>query len=747
MKLHFALTVFLTSCCWQAVHAQTTANVFEPGNGAAVQVFPTIRPMRWLPPEHPTSISPVRVKSVASAVDIDGQQARTTIEVVITNSNARQQEAEILIPVPLGTALRSFDLDGVEGKLNGKLLPREEARRIYDSIVRRVKDPGLLEFAGDGLLRSSVFPIPANGSASVKIVYEQWLPRDGNRIDYVLPRSEALEYEIPWEFSLRWKFSEGLKGIFSPSHEFDTESHSDGSISLRSAGGMQSGAVRVSALVTDREDQTLGATIYSYPELHGEDGYFLLVLQASSVPLENPPPRDITFVFDRSGSMAGEKMEQTRAAALQVLETLTAGDTFNIVAYNEGVQPLFSKSEAANAENLLAARRFIQATRVSGGTNIHDALVQALENDPGSDRFPAVIFLTDGIPTIGETREKAITQAVADQNSGTRRIFPFGVGVDLNTPLLARIAEITHGAESLVLPGQNVEVPVSALARRLQGVLAVNPKIQFSDPGRVDDVLPRRMPDIFVGDQVLILGRYRGQDPIDIEFKTRATGSSQSTFSIKIQIDPAKSTTAAAFVPRLWAMRKIATLTSALRDLGAGSTQLPPDARTQELVDEIVRLSLAHGILTEYTAFLAANEVPVSASAPQNRREAEHRFESRALRSRTGADAVNQELNLIRQRESAVVLKDNRHISSTLTEDKEKRVQQIADKAFLLRDGVWQDSEIDSPIDAQDILIGTPAFDNLVTQLIAANRQGVLALSGDILIREGTQLYRIRSAR
>lgn len=742
MKLPGLLIVLAASCVCLPVSGQTTANVFHPGDGSPVQVFPTVRPIRWLPDRS----LPIRIESVDVVVAVDGQSAVTTMELVLSNPNRRQQEAEVLLPVPMGAALRSFELDGVEGHLPGKLLPREEARRIYDSIVRRVEDPGLLEFAADGLLRSSVFPVPANGKAAVTITYEQWLPRDGNRVDYVLPRSEALEYEIPWSFSLRWNAEDGVDGIFSPTHEFESETNPDGSVTLRAKGNLQSGAIRISALLSDASTPDLTASIFTYPEKSGEDGYFLLVLQAPSAPPKASIPREITFVFDRSGSMAGEKIEQTRAAALQVLETLNPGDVFNFITYNEGVRSLFPGPAQVNSDTLREAREFIQTARVSGGTNINEALQSALAGQPDPARFPAILFLTDGIPTIGETREHAIIEALEKHNTGKRRIFSFGVGLDLNTPLLARIAEETGGKDSIILPGQDVELPVAGLARRLQGVLAVDPALRFSAPSRVDDILPRRVPDLFAGDQVLVLGRYRGDAPIDIHLRASAANGEQQDWAIRGTLDPAKATTAHAFVPRLWATRKIAVLTSALRDLGANSNQLPNDPRTQELVSEIVRLSLAHGILTEYTAFLAAEEAPVNAAAPANQNEARRRLESRALQVRAGSEAVNQELNLREQRDSAVVKKNNSRYDAALGRATESRVQQIADKSFLLRNGVWQDSESESPATAQDIHIGTSEFDALVDRLVASHRQGILSLPGEVVFSEGGQTYRIRSA-
>jgi Ca-activated chloride channel family protein len=331
-------------------------------------------------------------------------------------------------------------------------------------------------------------------------------------------------------------------------------------------------------------------------------------------------------------------------------------------------------------------------------------------------------------------------------NPGKRRVFTFGVGVDLNAPLLASIARTTGGREDFVLPGADVEVPVASLARRLEGVVAVNPKLVFADPQRVDEVLPSQLPDWFAGDQILVLGRYRGTSALMLSLEAGVSTGPERKLATTLQIDPSSATTANGFVPRLWASRRIASLTESLRALGADSEELPSDSRTRELIDEIVRLSLAHGILSEYTAFLADESAPSpqSSAATSGVRT---RMEKRLIQTRSGAAAVNQELNAKAQREAPFTAKDNRRLDAALAQVAESKVQQIADKTFQLRGDVWQDA--DAPADGQtkDVEIGTPEFDDLVDQLVSSNRQSILGLPGEVLISQSGQLYRIRSSK
>lgn len=111
----------------------------------------------------------------------------------LRNPGSVQQEAQLLVPIPAGAAIRTFGFDGGGMEPTAKILPKDEARRIYEAIVRKAQDPALLEFVGYSLVKSSVFPVPPGGSQTISLTYEQVLPRDGDRIDFVLPRTGSLE--------------------------------------------------------------------------------------------------------------------------------------------------------------------------------------------------------------------------------------------------------------------------------------------------------------------------------------------------------------------------------------------------------------------------------------------------------------------------------------------------------------------------------------------------------------------------
>jgi Ca-activated chloride channel homolog len=713
-----------------------------------------MRPIRWVPPV-PDS-RPVEVKSINAVVAIDGLHATTSLTISLENPGGTQQESVVLLPVPPQATIKSLQLDGAAGSFTATLLPKDEARRIYDEIVRQVKDPALLEFAGTGLVRSSVFPVPARGKASVRITYEELLPAESGeqgRIDYILPRSESSASNIPWTIELTWKMPGGHASLYSPSHPLEVQRPDKNSAKVFLSGQLQPGPFRLSALPA--ADGSLGSSLIAYPGENGEDGTFLLLLAPPKTDSTPVMKREVTIVLDRSGSMAGEKMDQARAAALQIVEGLEDGESFNIITYNEAVTTLFPKPQVKNPANTRSARDFLNAIRVSGGTNIHGALQESLAQPTVPGSLPVVLFLTDGIPTIGETFEKTIRDNVAKANKHQRRIFTFGVGADVNTPLLSRLADDSRATPTYVLPKEDVELKVVGVFRRLAGPIIAEPTLkainqdESAAPGRITDIVPLRLPDLFANDLQVILGRYQGKTP----FQLKVTGldANGKTLATTVKVDPSAANLTHSHVPRLWATRRIAILTEALRDLGAAGQApgpLPPDAndpRARELIDEIVKLSLRHGIMSEYTAFLAKDGTPL-AMTDEVRREATQNFQSRAIEKRSGADSVNQDFNLASGKAAQWVDKGNRYLNDKLEESTVEQVKQIGDKTFYQRSGHWVDAASSgTTTEPEDIDVSDPRFKKLVDQLVLTNRQGVLALGGAIILNENNQNYRIRS--
>ncbi len=738
----------------------------------------------------PLPDAPVRLESVGVEADIREQVATTTVTIVVRNPGPRPQEAQLLLPVPDGSAVRQFRLEGLPDEGVAKLLPRDEARRIYDDIVRRTLDPGLVEFVGYNLIRTSVFPVPANGTQRLHLTYEQVLPADGERIDYVFPRSESLEAsDVKWSMGVTIRAERTVTTVYSPTHEIVTE-RSAGRIrvTVPERAATEPGAFRLSYLFARPEAGGASASLIAYPDPRvgataagaGKGGYFLLL--AALPPLENGKERtirrEVTVVIDRSGSMRGEKMDQAKAAALMIVEALDEGEAFNIIDYSDTIEAFAPQPVLKNAETIARAREYVGAMQAMGGTNIHDALLTALRPPVTEGCLPIVLFLTDGLATVGERREGAIREAALGANAHKRRIFTFGVGYDVNTPLLSALARSSRATSTFVLPKEDVEVKVGQVFRRLRGPVLASPTLTYSaaDPSKVAgqpvrQLMPSELPDVFDGDQLVILGQHLTNQPVTFVLGgTDATGEPR-TFEFTFALD--KASPQNSFVPRLWASRRIAVLLDEIRQSGADAglpTRERPedDPRIKELVDEVIRLSIEYGILTEYTAFLAAE--PGFDSAPEidlglvlrlsggggdtlggeglvPYSRARREVIEGAQRDRAGSGAVAKESNLNTQREQKALNRSNRFMlpgdapglegRAQSTSSQASTVKQAADRTLYQRGTRWVDAEIlEQENEEAEVVVefGTDAYFDLAQRFAREGRQSVLAVKGDLYL-------------
>jgi Ca-activated chloride channel homolog len=699
--------------------------------------------------------SPVTVTDVKVGVVILEQVATTTMDISLRNTSSSRAEAEMVVPVPDGAVVKGFTFEGAAKEPTAELLPKDEAKRIYNEIVAKTRDPALLEFAGYNLIRSSVFPVEARGVQKVRLTYEHLLSADGDRVDYVLPRSESLDYNIPWDVSLSIKSKSPIATVYSPSHQLEIERKGGGVVGVRmaKASATEPGAFRLSYL---RQREGVTASLMAYPDAKLDGGYFLLL---ASVPPKPAPDgeaaapaikRELTIVIDRSGSMAGEKIEQVRAAALLVIQGLGEGEAFNIIDYSDSISSFAPAPVVRTADNAEEARRYLRRLAASGGTNLHDAVLEALRPKPREGMLPIVLFLTDGLPTVGIRDEVTIRSDVEAANKYGRRIFTFGVGYDVNAPLLSNLADKSRATSTFVLPKEDVEAKVSGVFRRLVGPMLAGPVLEVLDADgkvttrRATDLLPGRLPDLFEGDNLVVLGKYKLDEPLVFRLKGNYQGK-ERTFQFRFELSSA--TTRNSFVPRLWASRKIAYLIEEIRQAGAAGGANPTlatatasaDPRTNELVDEIVRLSVEFGILTEYTSFLAREGTDLT-RRDEILKESGSNFFSRAQNTRSGVGAVNQSVNANFQQNQMVLNSTNGYYDQSMNRVQVARVQQVNDRAFFQQGNRWVDSQavsgdrIDVKPD-ETITIGSPEYGRLVERLVKENRNGTLSMNGEILLR------------
>ncbi len=604
--------------------------------------------------------------------------ARVGVEIVLRNPDPREAEYDFLFPASPRAVLDSFRLTDEDKPLTGRAYPAAEARAIYEEIVRRRQDPALLEFAGRALFRARVFPVPARGEMRL-------------RLAYVEPLETGADGLFEWSFPLAADTVEVAFGggaaeaaptiVYSPTHD------------VKPRAGAGGGAARWSWRAAGAADRRAGTTLLygygsggraafdaralTYRPDPARPGYFALLLSPQLRP--NPElPRDVTLVIDRSGSMAGEKMEQARAAAKYILASARPGDRVRAIFFSDRLERLGTGAEA------LAALSSIEA---HGGTNIHDALLAGLAREAAGaaeeGRPHAVIFLTDGLPTIGRREPAEIWKAARAHRTPGTRVFVFGVGHDVNGVLLDRIAADGRGLADYVRPEENVVVKVSDLYRSIRDPVLTDVAVEVGGV-RCFDVYPRDLGDIFAGRTLLLTGRFRGEAPAGgvarVTVRGRV-GAEAREFAYDVAW-PAGDRPENAYVGRLFAARRIAWLVDEVRLNGS----------SKEVVDEIVRLGTEWGILTEYTSFLIEDGVDLAAF-DGNRARCEQEL-ARRTSSHSGSHGFSQAANT-KVEQGRQQVKDGNY---WLDEQGRRRdvggVRQLGAKTFFRRGSRWIDSTL-----------------------------------------------------
>jgi Ca-activated chloride channel homolog len=550
---------------------------------------PPIRPPRPFPPP---VWAPLEVSFTRVTAQIKDQVAKTTVEQEFLNPNPRQLEGTFIFPVPKGAHLDKFTME-INGKpAEAELLAADKARGLYEDIVRRLRDPALLEYSGRDLFKVRIFPIEPNSRKRITLSYTQLLKSDGGLIGFQFPLNTEKFSAKPLK-SLAVKIDletkRPLKSIYSPTHKVEVKRHGEGEATI----GFEANEARPDQdfeLFYSQEAGDVGLSLLT--QKTGEDeGFFLLLASPGEVKTGKTVPKDVAFVLDTSGSMAGAKLEQARKALLFCVENLNDADRFEILRFSTEVEPLFDQLVEATRENRVRAGNFIKDLKPIGGTAIDDALRKALAIRPEkNDRPCVVIFLTDGRPTVGNTDEGQIAES-AIKASGSTRVFCFGLGTDVNTHLLDRITEGTRAVSQYVLPEEDIEVKVSSFFAKIKEPVLANPKLKFPEGVRVTKLYPASLPDLFKGEQLVAAGRYSGRGQGETLLEGTVNGE-RRTFEYKSDF-PAESSEHP-FIPRLWATRRVGYLLDEIRLRG----------ENKELKDEVVELARRYGIVTPYTAYL-----------------------------------------------------------------------------------------------------------------------------------------------
>ncbi|HEY0097795.1 MAG TPA: VIT and VWA domain-containing protein [Pyrinomonadaceae bacterium] len=768
-SLFFNFLIFFTFAAAATVYAQ---GVIVP---RPCETCP--RPPRPLPPLPPA----LPIKSIKIETKINAQVATTHVEQIFRNDSDATLEGTYFFPIPETASISEFAIWDGERRLVGEVRSREEARRIYDQIVRKQRDPGLLEYAGKDLFQASIFPIPPHADKKLELTYTQVLRAQSGTVSYRYPLGTNHNLVSIGRVSgaLEIEGNKPLRNIYSPSHAVD----------VRPSQGGQRARVSFETTGAGREPQDFqlfytlssedfGMSLLTHRE-PGKDGYFLLMISPKDNWAESEyTTKDIVFVIDTSGSMAEEgKMEKARAAMLFGVKTLRAGDRFNVISFAGEEHLMEAGLIQADERGRARGIEFIQKLQPTGGTNINGAVQAGLKQFDSSDRPKMLIFMTDGLPTVGVTNPPAIIENARTAKTGNTRLFTFGVGYDVNTALLDKLASENGGTADYVEPKEDLEVKVSSFFAKVNYPVLTDLALDMGGV-ETDFMYPRALPDLFRGAQVTLIGRYRNANDLrDVRLRLSGRSNRETrSFAYENLRFPVNSEEND-FLPRLWATRRVGWLMEQIRSNG----------EARELRDEVVDLGTRYGIVTPYTSYLAlepgvaGETVDVAGGRARdssgrvidgsdNRVALLRRQERRRAAGApgtgggapvavappmlqatpmptpeavppptTGATAVQQSKQARDQQETLIISEDD---AATVG----RVMRKVADKTFYLREGVWTDADFkaDAKLPETALVFGSDAYFDLLKR--ERKLADFFALGERVVVVYKGRVYRVAAA-
>jgi len=541
-------------------------------------------------------------------VSIKDQLAVTHVDQVFYNPNDWTIEGTYIFPIPEDAAVSGFTL-WVDGQpVKGEVLDANQARQTYEQIVSSMRDPALLEYIGRGAVQARIFPIAPQGERRIELEYTQALPAEGGLVRYIYPLNTEKFSAQPIEsvtISVDIQSNVPIRAVYSPSHDVGVNRVSDTHVVAGYEASNVLPNIDFALYYSLGETQAFHLLAYRDPtDSSDPDGFFLVLLAPRINTIDQVIPKDLLLVLDSSGSMDGEKFQQALQATRYILDNLNRDDRFNLITFSTGIEMYASGLRPAS--EAAGARAWLDMLGAEGSTDINRALLEAAAMvDP--ERPTYLIFLTDGLPTEGVTDSPSILSNFAVNAPANLRLFSFGVGYDVDTILLDTLAQDHHGRSTYVQPGMNLDEILSTFYSGISTPVLTSLELSFGSVSTYD-LYPTPLPDLFAGSQVILLGRYREGGKTDVHLTGEVNGEIQTfTFTDQVFEKSSQANTWQASIPRLWATRKIGYLLNEIRLKGAN----------QEIIDQIIHLSIRYGIVTPYTSYLVTDKAPLGEAEQQ----------------------------------------------------------------------------------------------------------------------------------
>lgn len=564
--------------------------------------------------------------------EISGFLSRVTVTQEFQNPFKEKIEAVYTFPLPQNAAVDDMTMIIGSRTVRGKILPREEAQAVYDAAKTKGQVASLLDQERPNIFTQSVANIMPGEQVKITISYVETLKYEDGAYEFVFPMVVGPRY-IPGNVSSSRKGN---------SFAADTDQVPDASrISPKMAPpGMRAGhdisldiQLDAGLLVDDITSKSHQVNItrpdprsarvslkdlaaipnkdfilrYNVGEASVQDavlthrsdkgGFFTMILQPPDrVAVADVAPKELVFVLDTSGSMEGFPIEKAKEAMSLALANLYPSDTFNLITFAGDTSVLFPEPVPATRANLQKARSFLKNQQGSGGTEMMTAIKAALEPSDQKDHVRVVCFMTDGY--VGNDME-IIAEIQKHQNA---RVFAFGIGESVNRFLLDKMAEEGRGEVEYVSLDDDGSAAARRFHERVRNPLLTDISIDWSGLP-VADVYPKRIPDLFSAKPLVLSGRFTAPASGTIRLKGKMAGNEVVR---EIPVSLPETMALHDVLSTLWARRRVDDLMSQdYRGAQGGSMK-------EELKQTITQVGLEYRLLTQFTSFVAVEEMIVT---------------------------------------------------------------------------------------------------------------------------------------
>ena len=552
------------------------------------------------------------IKSVNAAIDIHGQIAVTHIDQVFHNELNASVETIYIFPLPENAVMTEL-IYWVNGKrYTASIRERQQAINDYNNKLRHWLDPALLEYLGNNLFRLSIVPVDANSDVRTEITYVEPLKYDLGTVGYTFKLNTLGLSSKPLEtvtVNLDAQSQTPFKEFYSPSHVNSSATKitkiNDNHYTLLFGDENfypdKDLTVKFETYRDSVNYQILTFTPSPSDSIGSDNYYAIWITPPDSISGEEIIPKNIVFTADVSSSMEGLRIQQMKEALNDFLDLLNPIDKFNIVTFGTFVNKYKPDLVEASANNINDAKTYVNQLYALGLTNIDEALTSSLSESYEDTTSNNLIFLTDGYPTWGEINVDSIVSHSNKYNQKNVRIFSFGVGDDISKNLLISLSSANHGYAQFITSDDSISLVVSNHFKRISKPVMTDIKI---DMGGLDnwDQYPKIINDLFWGSQVTQLGLYNKSGIFNV---TLSGNIRSKKVEFKKTINFTDTVGGDRFVPRLWAKSKIDNILNLIEVYG----------ETDELVNQVIELSLRFQILTPYTAFYSDPDNPTDPTA------------------------------------------------------------------------------------------------------------------------------------